>query len=638
MIGFSDTTQLSQISSILQSSIDRDNYEPYGVSWGDLNNDNYPDVYLNHHNQISPQILVNQSDGTFTDSGLTLGAGDDHGAGWFDFDNDGDDDLFQSVGLLDNSPRSDNRFLINENGILVDRAATVGLTYSEGRGRTPIAFDYDGDGLLDIFYSALFESTKGILPSTVFHQLPDNTFEDVGSELGFDSSLNNPFGLLSDLSGNGVLDLILMPDASRRPNVYDTTSTPFVEIGSNLLPEIPQLSYRPNAMAGDLNGDLIPDLIFSNIGSFRDRTTVLLLSSEEGWFDASVSSGIGEMLEGLETGYGGPNLGDLDNDGDLDIYFATNIPESTVDETTINPSRSNIIAENQGDGTFVAVEDLGVAEGTSLGASYSTTLVDYNLDGFLDLFLSNASTDLNSSSQNAYQLLENQGNDNHWILIDLEGTESNRDGIGAKVYVTAGGVTQLREQDGGIHSRSQDHKRLHIGLAQNEQIDEILVQWSSGRESRLTNVAADRLIEIVEPSSTVYQPEESGLLLSVNATSNAGFVNVGGFYQAIDLQGTVIDPLTGSEVSIEDDNYETVALANSVARLGDGESTILEFDGDFVYVPYLLADGKRFFTAYETVNADGLEHVKSMGENTFGFEDLLGGGDLDFDDYIIEIV
>ena len=124
--------------------------------------------------------------------------------------------------------------------------------------------------------------------------------------------------------------------------------------------------------------------------------------------------------------------------------------------------------------------------------------------------------------------------------------------------------------------------------------------------------------------------------VEVAATSDAVFTNVGGFYQAIDTEGTVIDPLTGAEVAVGEDGYEDAALASSVIELGAGENATLELEGGFVYVPYLLAnDGRRFYTAYESANPDGIDHVQSLSENSFGFEDLFGGGDGDFNDFVI---
>ena len=95
---------------------------------------------------------------------------------------------------------------------------------------------------------------------------------------------------------------------------------------------------------------------------------------------------------------------------------------------------------------------------------------------------------------------------------------------------------------------------------------------------------------------------------------------------------TKIDALTGYRVSVGDEGYEAAALADSVVQLGDDTSTTLELDGGFVYVPYLLAKvDEQFFTA----NADSLNHVQFVAENSFSFEDLLDGGDNDFDDYVI---
>ena len=128
--------------------------------------------------------------------------------------------------------------------------------------------------------------------------------------------------------------------------------------------------------------------------------------------------------------------------------------------------------------------------------------------------------------------------------------------------------------------------------------------------------------------------DPTGFEATVSATSNAAFTNIGGFYEAIDTEGTVIDSISGEEVAIGDEGYETAALANSVIELGAGESATIQLNDDSVYVPYLLANEVRFFTSFAEANPDGIDHV-STEENTFSFEDLLGGGDGDFDDYVI---
>ena len=123
-------------------------------------------------------------------------------------------------------------------------------------------------------------------------------------------------------------------------------------------------------------------------------------------------------------------------------------------------------------------------------------------DGFLDLLTASGGSmgrSLGLPSDNGrYQIFRNVGNGNHWIKIDLEGTTSNRDGIGARVVVTAGGVTQTRFQDGGVHERGQNHARLHFGLAKHGQIEKIMVQWPSGRIQVLDKIAPNQILRIKE--------------------------------------------------------------------------------------------------------------------------------------------
>ena len=123
--------------------------------------------------------------------------------------------------------------------------------------------------------------------------------------------------------------------------------------------------------------------------------------------------------------------------------------------------------------------------------------------------------------------------------------------------------------------------------------------------------------------------------VTISVTTDAGFTNIGGFYQALDTSGTVIDPISGTELTPDAEGYETAALANSIAELGDNESVTLTVEGGFVYIPYLLADGAEFYTTFAESNPDGLDHVESIADNIFGFEDLFGGGDNDFNDLVI---
>jgi len=186
---------------------------------------------------------------------------------------------------------------------------------------------------------------------------------------------------------------------------------------------------------------------------------------------------------------------DFDNDMDVDLFV---LASGNIGQ------QENLLLLNDGKGHFQIVKAAGGAAGSLAGVGDSITTVDFDGDGFLDLLLANGESMGRSlglpSDRGGYQLFRNVGNGNHWIMIDLEGTESNRNGIGAIVRVTAGGVTQMRVQDGGVHHRSQNHSRLHFGLAKNAQVEKITVQWPSGVEQELLTAKTNQVLRIKEPA------------------------------------------------------------------------------------------------------------------------------------------
>jgi hypothetical protein len=129
------------------------------------------------------------------------------------------------------------------------------------------------------------------------------------------------------------------------------------------------------------------------------------------------------------------------------------------------------------------------------GTSESVVAADYDLDGFLDLLVTNGNNMRPLYIGGPKQLFHNRGNANHWIELDLVGTTSNRDTVGSQVKVASGGVTQYREQNGGYHRWSQNFKRVHVGLGANTQAD-INVRWPDGSStcscSRTPCIASSR--------------------------------------------------------------------------------------------------------------------------------------------------
>jgi hypothetical protein len=188
--------------------------------------------------------------------------------------------------------------------------------------------------------------------------------------------------------------------------------------------------------------------------------------------------------------------GDFDNDMDLDIFV---LGSGDAGKT------ANLLLLNNGKGEFEVVRHAGGASGWLVGVGDSVTTADIDGDGFLDLLTTSGGSmgrSLGLPSDNGrYQLFRNIGNGNHWIEIDLEGSTSNRDGIGARVVVTTGGVTQTRIQGGGIHERGQNHSRLHFGLAKNTQIEKITVRWPSGMVQELHGVKVNQVLRVKEPGA-----------------------------------------------------------------------------------------------------------------------------------------
>ncbi len=465
----------------------------YGIAWGDVNNDGFLDVFINNHAGDRfgppPSLYVNQGDGTFENELERLAAddqgaianGDRHGAVWTDIDNDGDQDLLLLVGLNIELGRSLNKLFINDGVQLVDAAAERGIEYGVSRAREPALLDINNDGLLDFIHGSLADGQKDPeLPPAIFQQNADGTFSDVLADVGYE--YNEAYGLesaaIADLDGDGNVEII-----QKQPlQIFSTGGDQLVDVTDSIFTEIRVENDRGliDTAIGDFNGDAVLDLFFPSW--VNDAHQLILSTPDGGWEDASERSGLGDV--GFRTPDGaGVGVGDFDNDTDLDMLVLDR-----------NTGGIDYLLENDGSGSFSAVPfpQLAVTQLLPRPEHRSISVVDYNNDGSLDLF------ETSSENDPTYRLLENEGNTNSWLGVELVGTTSNRDGIGAMVYVTANGVTQVRHQHGGLHFRAQDDKRLHFGLGGNDTVDEIRVVWPGGQEQTFTDVDASQRIQIEE--------------------------------------------------------------------------------------------------------------------------------------------
>ncbi len=191
--------------------------------------------------------------------------------------------------------------------------------------------------------------------------------------------------------------------------------------------------------------------------------------------------------------------GDFDNDMDMDLFLACRGGVQNI---------TNELYESDGNGVFTLVSNaggaagaIGVAVADQVGASESVVLADYELDGRLDLMVTNGMNMRPQHRNNGPDpLFKNTSPQRNWVELDLVGTASSRDAIGARVYATAGGVTQFRDQNEGYHRWSQNFRRIHFGLANNTTTN-LRVEWPSGAVTNFNNVAAGHIYRVMESGS-----------------------------------------------------------------------------------------------------------------------------------------
>lgn len=443
-------------------NVDLATAETFGPVWLLANNDAKPDLYFGNH-LAPPSLYINQGTQPFVDSaeqfGFAIGdnryvtESDRHGAACTDFNNDGQHDLFITRGgnrFATLGLKFDDFLMKDGNHFYPVQPVTSYAHNTWGRGRRPISADFNNDGHLDLYLANL------LTPNVLLQNNGDGSFSDVTPQSGLGDQWDQSSGAWGDYNNDGYPDLVTLPTMTLWENDGDGTFTDVTDY-SRLL------AYTPaNAVAwGDYNNDGWLDVAFAG----TERVTVY---RNKGNFRFT-------RLEGIERGVESMAWLDADNDSFLELFIVSEGAlyrvENEAGELT---DHSRIL-------TGVPTSNLSdIASG------------DFNRDGWLDLAL----------SAQRQILLRNNGGDNHWISLYLDGTVSNSLGWGATVEVRfPDGTGFMRHHGGNDEGRfTQSCKPLHIGLGSAETVD-LRITWPSGQVQTMNNVSADQYITFTEPAN-----------------------------------------------------------------------------------------------------------------------------------------
>ena len=488
-----------------------------GAAFLDYDNDGLLDVFLVSGPGGSNRLYHNLGNGKFAD--VTKEMGLEH-TGWGqgvcagDYDNDGYTDLFVTYWGANVLYRN----LAGRN--FEDVTAKAHLRQDRVRYNTGCAFlDYDNDGHLDLFVANYlkfdFADTpkpgensycwyRGVAVACGPRGLPfdrnilyrnngDGTFTDVSEASGISKPARNyALGVLTgDFNHDGFTDIYVACDQT--PSILyinrgDGTFADEALMRGAALDDNGKALSGMGATAADYDGDGWPDIFRSN---FSDERETLYHNRGNGQFDdATLAAGMA-----LNTRFVGWGCGffDFDNDGwkDLLLFNGHVFPE--VDRLGIDVHYKDraVLYRNNGKGKFVDISESagpGILEKHSArGAAFG----DYDNDGSVEVLVNNQ----NEPPSLLKQAGKPAGN---WILLKLVGVKSNRSGIGARVRLTANGMTQSDEVRSGGSYLSQSDLRLHFGLGAARRIDRIEVFWPSGVHQVENNLPVNQVLTIRE--------------------------------------------------------------------------------------------------------------------------------------------
>ena len=453
--------------------------EGHGAGFFDYDNDGDLDLYLVRQSKAN-QLFRNEGAG-FTQQAEVAGVAD-VGQGWGlalgDYDGDGDLDLY----VVNEGA---NRFFRNEeDGTFVDITTeldadpvTTTPLGDWGRGRSAGFFDVELDGDLDLYL------VNGRGAANRLYRNGEGGFAEDAASAGLDHEGDGRGLAMADYDGDGDVDLFVARTKEGSRLCRNDGGT-FAEVHE-------QMGLRLDggvvvAVFGDYDNDGDPDLfvsdqsppqlfsLYTGVRIFRNDDGASFLPARESLFQGSHAAGAAFL--------------DHDNDGDLDLVTTdvrTSTPAPSVPSV---PSVRDELYHNLGGylvpvGSLLELEPMSTGRGVSVG--------DYDGDGDMDWFVAD---ELHS------RLYRNQFNQNHWLQVDLAGIGLNPDGLGARIQLSVEGNRQYREVHSAYGYCSQVQPWVHFGLGAAAQVDTLRVRWPDGQETVETDMAASQHLVVKHPS------------------------------------------------------------------------------------------------------------------------------------------
>ncbi len=527
-IRFEDITRAAGIRFVHNSGAFGKKYLPEtmgpGVGFIDYDNDGWQDIFLvngmnwpGHPGRVTTSALYhNNRDGTFTD--VTRKAGlavpmYGMGVAVADYDNDGHDDLFVTA------YGQNHLFHNNGNGTFTDITKKAGLWGPSEFSTSAAWVDYDRDGHLDLLVANYVawtpatdlycsmdgkdkayctpESYKGV-SVRLWRNRGDGTFEDATHKAGLYDPTSKSMGIaILDANQDGWPDIAISNDTQPNKLYINNRNGTFTEKGV-----VSGIGFSEDGVAragmgvdaADYNHSGYPSLAITN---FSNQMISLYQNQKNGLFvDIAPQSEVGRKSL-LTLGFG-CFFFDYDLDGWLDLFIADGHLDPDIEKVQqqVHYAEAPHLFHNEGGGKF---QDVAAAMGKSFnerrvgrGAAYG----DINNDGALDLIM--------TVNDGPAVLFRNTGATNHSLRVKLWGTKSNRNGIGAVVFVQSAQTGQKLTMRSGSSYLSSSELVLTFGLAKSDKADLVEIHWPSGITQRLTNINAGQTITVREDTGIVH--------------------------------------------------------------------------------------------------------------------------------------